>query len=107
MPTRVVLPVEPTHRPMECDIVTKAAMTLAYRRAAFDMEERHRTVVPDAPAVLAEPVAPVEVVHVEPVAEIEQADLVHGRLADEHPGPIDRIHWSGVVFVQLRRLVAG
>ena len=65
----------------------------------------HRAVVPDPPAVLLEAAAPVEVLHVEPVALVEQPDLLERLAPHEHERAVDRVHVAGLVLAELRRAV--
>ena len=105
VPARVELAVEAPHRAVEGDVVPQAAVALLFRRPALDVEAGDAAVVHDPPARLLEAVAPVEVVHVEPVALVEQADLVHRALADQHVGAVDRVDVAELVLAELGRLV--
>ena len=66
---------------------------------------RARRLVEDLPAGVPEAVAPVEVLHVEPVALVEQADLAHRLGPAEHEGAVDRVDLARLVVAQLRRPV--
>ena len=61
--------------------------------------------VEDLPAGLPEAPAPVEVLHVEPVALVEQADLAHRLGAAEHEGAVDGVDLAGLVVAEVGRPV--
>ena len=107
VPAGVELAVEAPHRAVEGEVVAPAAVAFLFRRPALDVEAGDAAVVDDPPARLLEAVAPVEVVHVEPVALVEQADLVHRGLADQHVGAVDGVDVAELVLAQLGGLVLG
>ena len=60
-------------------------------RPRLDVDHRHRGLVPGDPARLGEAIAEVEILHVHPVALVEQPHLVERRSADQHEGAVDRV----------------
>ena len=65
------------------------------------MEGDPGRLVEDLPAGVPEAVAPVEVLHVEPVALVEQADLAHRLGAAEHEGAVDGVDLARLVVAEL------
>src|SRR5205807_10437091 len=76
----VELPVEAAHRTVEGNVVAKAAVTglvpLDDGGPALDGEDGDTPVVENRPPLAVEAEAPVEIVHVEPVALVEEPDIV-------------------------------
>src|SRR4051812_49454701 len=73
--------------------------------AALDVEGDAGGLVEDLPARVPEAMAPVEVLHVEPVALVEQADLGDRLGPAEHEGAVHRVDLARFVLVQVRRPV--
>ena len=69
------------------------------------MEHGRRRLVPGHPARAREPVVQVEVLHVHPVALVEEADVLEGLAADQHEGTVDGIHQPGLSLVEIGRPV--
>ena len=69
------------------------------------MEGDPGRLVEDLPAGVPEAVAPVEVLHVEPVALVEQADLAHRLGAAEHEGAVDGVDLARLVVAEVGRPV--
>src|SRR5438874_9735820 len=81
--------VEPPH---SCVERKHEAWRAPSSRAALDVERAYRWLVPRDPTGLLEAVAEVEVLHVHPVALVEESDLLECPATDEHEGAVDRVH---------------
>ena len=71
--------------------VVQPRPSVASARPRLDVDDGHARLVPDHPTCLHEPVAEVEVLHVDPVALVEEADLVERRSAHEHERAVDGV----------------
>jgi hypothetical protein len=102
---RVEAAVEAAHAAVEGDLLARRPARGA--RPTLDMECPGAGFVEDLPARVPEAVAPVEVLHVEPVALVEQPDRGDGGGAAEHEGPVDRVDLARLVVAELGRRVLG
>ena len=84
-----------------------SAPRLLDARAALHVDDGDRPVVDHPPARALEAVAPVEVLHVDPIGLVEQADLGHGGAADEHERAVDRVDVADVVLADVGGAVLG
>ena len=57
----------------------------------LDVHEARTPVVPDLPAGLVKAVAPVQILHVQPVGLVQQTHLLDRAAAHEHEGSVDRV----------------
>ena len=96
----VEAPVEAAHAAVEGDLLFRGPAPAA--GAALDVERDPGRLVEDLPARLPEAPAPVEVLHVEPVALVEQADLAHGLGPAEHEGAVDGVDLARLVVAEVR-----
>ena len=103
MLARAVATVEAAHPAVEVQVLLEGAVLAG--AAALDVDRRDGSVVEDLPAAFPEPRAPVEVLHVQPVALVEQADLEHRRSPDEHERAVDGVDLADVALVEARRAV--
>src|SRR4051794_35392820 len=88
-PWRVVVPVEAEHAVVERVVQPRAANRAAGSR--LDVDHGRAWLVEAQPARLREPVAEVEILHVHPVALVEEAHLLQRLALDQHAGAVDRV----------------
>ena len=92
--------VEAAHAAVEGDLLPGTAASAA--GAALDVQGDPGRLVEDLPAGVPEAVAPVEVLHVEPVALVEQADLADRLGPAEHEGAVDGVDLARLVVAEVR-----
>jgi hypothetical protein len=88
---------------MEGDLL--AGRPAAAARTALHVHDLGRRLVEDPPPGAPEAEAPIEDLHVEPVALVEKPDLPQRLGPDHHEGAVHGVHLAGLVLAEMGRAV--
>src|SRR5215204_2246060 len=110
--SRVAIAVKAPEGAVECDVVAQAPIpalpSRRHGRAALDVGDGDRSLVPDLPPSLLGPVAPVEVL--EPrrrVVLVQEPDLLDRLAAHEHEGAVHRVDLARSLLIDFWGSVLG